>query len=33
MEDFNSHNATRLTVPEIKATLLKLDFIKEALHD
>ena len=32
MEDFNSHNATRLTVPEIKATLLKLDFIKEALH-
>jgi UDP-glucose 4-epimerase len=32
MEDFNSHNATRLTVPEIKETLLKLDFIKEALH-
>jgi len=32
MEDFNSHNATRLTVSEIKETLLKLDFIKEALH-
>jgi UDP-glucose 4-epimerase len=32
MEDFNSHNAKRLTVPEIKETLLKLDFIKEALH-
>lgn len=31
-EDYTSHNTTRLTIPEIKTTLLKLDFIKEALH-
>ena len=31
-EDYTSHNTTRLTVPEIKATLLQLDFVKEALH-
>ena len=31
-EDYTSHNTTRLTIPEIKTTLLKLDFVKEALH-
>jgi UDP-glucose 4-epimerase len=32
LEDFNSHNAKRLTVAEIKSVLLSLDFIREALH-
>lgn len=31
-EDYTSHNTTRLTIPEIKTTLLKLDFVKEVLH-
>ena len=31
-EDYTSHNTSRLTIPEIKTTLLKLDFVKEALH-
>jgi UDP-glucose 4-epimerase len=31
-EDYTSHNTTRLTIPEIKTTLRKLDFVKEALH-
>jgi UDP-glucose 4-epimerase len=32
LNDFNSHNAKRLGVPEIKSLLLKLDYIKEKLH-
>lgn len=31
LNDFNSHNAMRLGVPEIKSLLLKLDYIKEKL--
>lgn len=31
-EDFTSHNAKRLSIAEIKETLLKLDYIKEQLH-
>jgi UDP-N-acetylglucosamine 4,6-dehydratase/5-epimerase len=30
-DDYTSHNTTQLTVPEIKALLLRLDFIQEAL--
>jgi UDP-glucose 4-epimerase len=32
-EDYNSHNTTRLTVPEIKELLLKLDYIKQELRN
>ena len=31
-DDYTSHNTERLTVEQIKALLLKLDFIKEELH-
>ncbi|KAB2921929.1 MAG: NAD-dependent epimerase/dehydratase family protein [Bacteroidetes bacterium] len=31
VEDYNSHNTTRLSVPEVKKLLLKLDFIKDVL--
>lgn len=31
VEDYNSHNTTRLAVPEVKKLLLKLDFIKDVL--
>lgn len=31
MEDYNSHNTKRLTVPEIKDLLLKLDYIQQEL--
>lgn len=31
MEDYNSHNTQRLTIPEIKEKLLKLRFIQEEL--
>ena len=31
MEDYNSHNTKRLTVPEVKELLLKLDYIKQEL--
>lgn len=31
-EDYTSHNTNRLIIPEIQTTLLKLDFVKEALH-
>jgi UDP-glucose 4-epimerase len=31
IEDYNSHNTQRLTVAEIKETLLKLNYIKEEL--
>jgi UDP-glucose 4-epimerase len=30
-EDYTSHNTNRLSIDEIKSTLLQLDFIKEAL--
>jgi UDP-glucose 4-epimerase len=33
VEDYNSHNTTRLGVPEVKSLLLKLDFIKEMLNN
>lgn len=32
MDDYTSHNATRLNVEQIKELLLKLDFIREELH-
>ena len=31
-EDYTSHNTHRLTVEEVKAVLLKLDIVREALH-
>jgi len=31
-EDYTSHNTQRLNVEQVKSILLKLDFIKEALH-
>jgi UDP-glucose 4-epimerase len=31
-DDYTSHNTRRLTVPQIKELLLKLDFIREELH-
>ncbi len=31
LEDYNSHNTQRLTVPEIKDNLMKLDFIQQEL--
>lgn len=31
IEDYNSHNTQRLTIPEIKEKLLKLDFIQQEL--
>jgi UDP-N-acetylglucosamine 4,6-dehydratase len=31
-EDYTSHNTQRLSVPQIKELLLKLDFIREELH-
>jgi UDP-glucose 4-epimerase len=31
LDDYTSHNTQRLTVPEIKALLLKLDYIKREL--
>jgi UDP-N-acetylglucosamine 4,6-dehydratase len=30
--DYNSHNTTRLDVPEMRTLLMKLDFIKAAMH-
>ena len=33
MDDYTSHNTARLSVPEIKELLLKLDYIKGALED
>ena len=30
--DYTSHNTTRLTIPEIKATLMQLDLIKDAVR-
>jgi UDP-glucose 4-epimerase len=30
-EDYTSHNTKRLSIPEVKATLMKLDLIKESL--
>jgi UDP-glucose 4-epimerase len=32
-EDYTSHNTKRLSIPEVKATLMKLDFMKEAVGD
>ncbi|MCE5207430.1 MAG: polysaccharide biosynthesis protein [Chloroflexi bacterium] len=32
MEDYNSHNTKRLTIPQIKKILLKLDDIRQELH-
>ena len=32
LEDYTSHNTVRLTVPEIKDVLMKLDFIRSALN-
>ncbi len=32
MDDYTSHNTNRLSVEEVKALLLKLDYIKEELH-
>ena len=32
LDDYTSHNTERLTIAQIKAILLKLDFIKDALH-
>jgi len=32
LEDYTSHNTERLNVEQVKALLLKLDFIREALH-
>ncbi len=32
VDDYTSHNTQRLTIPEIKAMLRSLDFIKEQLH-
>jgi UDP-N-acetylglucosamine 4,6-dehydratase/5-epimerase len=32
IDDYTSHNTTRLYVPEIKELLLKLDYIQEELH-
>ncbi len=31
LEDYNSHNTTRLTIKQVKAKLLKLDYIKDQL--
>jgi UDP-glucose 4-epimerase len=31
-EDYTSHNTHRLTVEQVKAVLLKLDIVREALH-
>lgn len=33
VDDYNSHNTTRLSVPEIKKMLLQLDYIKYELED
>jgi UDP-N-acetylglucosamine 4,6-dehydratase/5-epimerase len=33
LEDYNSHNTQRLTVPEIKEMLLKLDYIREEMGE
>lgn len=33
IEDYNSHNTTRLGVPEVKKLLLKLDYINNILND
>jgi UDP-N-acetylglucosamine 4,6-dehydratase len=32
LDDYTSHNTTRLTVPEIEAVLRKLDYIQQELH-
>lgn len=32
IDDYTSHNTERLTVDQVKQTLLTLDFIKEQLH-
>lgn len=32
IDDYTSHNTERLTIEQVKAILLKLDFIKEQLH-
>jgi UDP-glucose 4-epimerase len=32
MDDYTSHNTSRLDVEQIKQLLLKLDYIKEELH-
>lgn len=32
-EDYTSHNTKRLSIPEVKATLMKLDLMKEAVGD
>ena len=32
LEDYNSHNTQRLTIPEIKEKLLALDYIKQELQ-
>jgi UDP-N-acetylglucosamine 4,6-dehydratase len=32
LDDYTSHNTQRLTVPEVKQLLLKLDFIQQHLH-
>lgn len=33
LEDYTSHNTERLSVPEVKKLLIKLDFIKDLLND
>jgi UDP-N-acetylglucosamine 4,6-dehydratase len=33
VEDYNSHNTTRLGVPEVKELLMKLDYINEVLNN
>lgn len=32
LDDYTSHNTRRLTVPEVKQLLLKLDFVQQHLH-
>lgn len=31
LEDYNSHNTQRLTVPEVKGKLMQLEFIRQEL--
>jgi UDP-glucose 4-epimerase len=32
IEDYTSHNTRRLTVPEVKETLMRLELIRNAVH-
>ena len=33
LEDYTSHNTERLSVPEVKTLLMKLDYIQQLIHE